>query len=182
MTNLIQILLNSEDSNGNRAAAGGSIILIICEFLWIFLLASNEDSWLVNKASNMNHTGIGSKAVLQNHLGNLRGSNVHPDTSNEASLPTHTPPATSPKPNTKNNSTSPMAPTMSEKNEARISKALHNYTSSPEDPNELSFEKGESLEIIDRSGNWWRARKTDGIEGIVPSNYVRTLLSDGRRE
>lgn len=42
----------------------------------------------------------------------------------------------------------------------------------PDDPNELSFAKGEVLEIVDRNGNWWQARKTDGTVGIIPSNYV----------
>ncbi|KAI8077986.1 SH3 domain-containing protein, partial [Gilbertella persicaria] len=42
----------------------------------------------------------------------------------------------------------------------------------PEDPNELSFAKDEVLEIINKSGNWWQAKKSDGTIGIVPSNYV----------
>lgn len=47
----------------------------------------------------------------------------------------------------------------------------------PSDPQELSFDKGDVLEIIDKRGNWWQARKTDGTTGIVPSNYVSFTLS-----
>jgi hypothetical protein len=50
--------------------------------------------------------------------------------------------------------------------------ALHPYTANPEDPNELSFAKDEVLEILNKSGNWWQAKKQDGTIGIVPSNYV----------
>lgn len=47
----------------------------------------------------------------------------------------------------------------------------------PDDPNELSFAKGETLDIVDRNGNWWQARKADGTVGIIPSNYVSRVLS-----
>ncbi|KAI8069860.1 uncharacterized protein B0P05DRAFT_551197 [Gilbertella persicaria] len=50
-------------------------------------------------------------------------------------------------------------------------RALHTYNASIQDPNELSFEKGELLEIVDRKGNWWQARKSNGTIGIIPSNY-----------
>ncbi|KAJ7173172.1 hypothetical protein C8R46DRAFT_990971 [Mycena filopes] len=53
--------------------------------------------------------------------------------------------------------------------------ALHAYKGSPVDPNELSFAKGEILEIEDQEGKWWQARKADGTFGIVPSNYVTVL-------
>ncbi|RCH83874.1 Transmembrane osmosensor, partial [Rhizopus stolonifer] len=35
--------------------------------------------------------------------------------------------------------------------------ALHAYQANPEDPNELNFSKGEILDIVDKTGNWWQA-------------------------
>ncbi|KAF8799447.1 hypothetical protein BYT27DRAFT_7201508 [Phlegmacium glaucopus] len=54
--------------------------------------------------------------------------------------------------------------------------ALFDYAGAPDDPNELSFKKGERLRIIDKSGKWWDAITTDGRRGIAPSNYVRLLI------
>jgi len=54
-------------------------------------------------------------------------------------------------------------------------KALYAYTGSADDPNEISFGKGEILDIVDKQGKWWQARKTDGTVGIAPSNYLQLL-------
>ncbi|KAH9033761.1 hypothetical protein EDB85DRAFT_1949721 [Lactarius pseudohatsudake] len=54
-------------------------------------------------------------------------------------------------------------------------KALYAYTASPDDPNEISFAKGEVLDIIDSSGRWWQAQKEDNTLGIAPSNYLQII-------
>lgn len=47
-------------------------------------------------------------------------------------------------------------------------KASFSYSASADDPNEISFVKGEIMTILDNSGKWFNARKQDGQEGIVP--------------
>ena len=64
---------------------------------------------------------------------------------------------------------------------------------STNDPNEISFSRGEVLDILDMQGKWWQAKKSDGTVGsehpflpkrgislnpistAVPSNYLQLL-------
>ncbi|KAI7872557.1 hypothetical protein BDF14DRAFT_1754645 [Spinellus fusiger] len=55
--------------------------------------------------------------------------------------------------------------------------ALHAYTANPEDPHELSFDKGERFNVQTRQGNWWKAQKENGSIGMIPSNYVALSCS-----
>ena len=46
------------------------------------------------------------------------------------------------------------------------------YDCEPGNPDELSFEEGDTLYIVDKSDpSWWKAVRKDGKEGLVPSNY-----------
>ncbi len=59
----------------------------------------------------------------------------------------------------------------------KIFVALYDYDARTDE--DLSFKKGEHLEILnDTQGDWWYARsKTTKLEGYIPSNYVARLKS-----
>jgi hypothetical protein len=50
------------------------------------------------------------------------------------------------------------------------------YDFDAQNAEELSFRKGEKLEIIEHpihDPEWWRARNTHGMTGLVPTNYIK---------
>ena len=52
--------------------------------------------------------------------------------------------------------------------------ALYSFTSTNDQ--ELSFEKGDRLEILDRPPSdpeWYKARNNSGQIGLIPKNYVQ---------
>lgn len=58
--------------------------------------------------------------------------------------------------------------------------ALYSFT--PMNEEELSFAKGEQLEVVDKPENdpdWWKARNQSGQTGLVPKNYVQVVASRG---
>uniref|UniRef100_A0A3Q3T053 Cytoplasmic protein NCK2-like n=1 Tax=Mastacembelus armatus TaxID=205130 RepID=A0A3Q3T053_9TELE len=55
------------------------------------------------------------------------------------------------------------------------------YPFSSDVDEELNFDKGEVMEVIEKPENdpeWWRCRSSRGLVGLVPKNYV-VVLSDG---
>jgi hypothetical protein len=166
LTYLCQAVLNDVNaSGGNRAAAAGAIILIIMQFLLAFLLTSPEGSWFhsfgtrsVNYGGNLSHRFVNRvRSTNKSTSGGAAGGNGM----REKDLPRHY----------TNDDEADIGEATSPRGEFEPVTALHGYQGSPDDPTELSFDKGESLEILDKRGNWWHARKQDGTTGIVPSNY-----------
>ncbi|KAK9764989.1 Transmembrane osmosensor [Basidiobolus ranarum] len=53
--------------------------------------------------------------------------------------------------------------------------ALYPYQANPNDPQELSFEEGEVIDVVQPEGKWWQGRRSDGTVGVIPSNFFQLL-------
>ena len=54
---------------------------------------------------------------------------------------------------------------------SRRVRGVYRYVRNPENPDELSFDKGDVLEAWDNVPGWWNAKKASGETGVVPSPY-----------
>jgi SHO1 osmosensor len=52
---------------------------------------------------------------------------------------------------------------------------MYAYSADPSDSNEVSFAKGDILEVLDNSGKWWQVKTPSGAVGIAPSNYCSLI-------
>ncbi|KAL0574483.1 hypothetical protein V5O48_007458 [Marasmius crinis-equi] len=59
-------------------------------------------------------------------------------------------------------------------------KALQPYTAGADHPDRLSFAKDEVLDILNRQGRWWKAKKSDGKVGVVRCDYLKTVAKAPR--
>lgn len=69
-------------------------------------------------------------------------------------------------------------PPMSGKNKSFVCGVIALYSFNSGNPEELPFEKGDLMDIIDQppdDPDWWEARKRDGSTGLVPRNYVEVV-------
>ena len=67
---------------------------------------------------------------------------------------------------------------MAGKNKSFVCGVIALYSFNSGNPEELPFEKGDFMDIIDQppdDPDWWEARKRDGSTGLVPRNYVEVV-------
>ncbi|KAI9312823.1 hypothetical protein BX666DRAFT_1982290 [Dichotomocladium elegans] len=140
-----------------NAYAAGYVILICVQYMWIIVFGSDPDSslgqWGYIEA-------LPSRLSTAKYTSTISYTDKHIDVSGFMNCLTPEPPLHD----------LTMLETVGTEYREKV-EALHSYKANSADPNELSFEKGEVLEIVDRKGSWWQARKATGETGIIPSNY-----------
>jgi len=150
------------DQSQFQAIAAGTIFLSIVTFVWIFSFGSEEGSIVVNTINSLAINKVDNRNIPGHH--HITGG--FPPSGPIAMMPT----------STHESNSNPVTVAVSPNVEyAYKAKALYDYQANPDDQNELSFSKGETLDIADNKGKWWQARKADGSVGIAPSNYLQII-------
>lgn len=170
-TNSVNNLIYNSGSLGNLCCAAGCILLLIVNVLWIVYFGGHPesptnqliDSFSVKYPGHAHVPVEEPKAnymlLLQlNGLENFSTPNVGEPPAREASHVSVT-----------------HVGEIVESLYRYKAKALYLYDANPEDANEISFVKGEIMEVDDIDGKWWQARRLNGQTGICPSNYVKLL-------
>jgi SHO1 osmosensor len=52
---------------------------------------------------------------------------------------------------------------------------MYAYSASPDDPNEVSFAKGDMLDVIDGTGKWFQVRAPNGQTGVSLFLYLSSM-------
>ena len=68
--------------------------------------------------------------------------------------------------------------TISSRAHIPLNRAMYAYNASADDPNEVSFAKGDILEVLDNTGKWFQVRTTAGHTGVSPTQFSHILISD----
>ncbi|OBZ85935.1 High osmolarity signaling protein sho1 [Choanephora cucurbitarum] len=177
LTWLCQYTLDRNAEGGARAAAAGSVILIIVQFIWALELTApgggtrmSGGSW---GAAGNGATNFGQRFTnaVRPAGGAHHGHHGHHNKNYNKELPRY---------GVNDEESIGDGSSVGDFEQATALHSCKELThflcldqASAEDPNELSFSKNEVLDILDKRGNWWQARKQDGTTGIVPSNYFQ---------
>ncbi|KAJ1921109.1 Transmembrane osmosensor [Tieghemiomyces parasiticus] len=145
---------------GQQMCGAGFIFVAIVLFMWIIMFASNDGSYVTTQVRHW-----GGDVEMHHHLPDHQSVAKTFATSGSHTM------------SVANSQVIriPSMPLIPTANYAYKARAKYLYEASPEDPNELSFDKDEILEIVDIKGKWWQAKKADGSIGIVPSNYLEII-------
>ncbi|KAI8639908.1 hypothetical protein BD408DRAFT_420534 [Parasitella parasitica] len=167
--------------------------MIITQFSWIFLLGVQHEVSVLRSFNDLNHSRVYTNSIHQYQKERYSNGNIVfgnstmldiNDPTYSTAIPTQGSSAAFP-----NNqlisvplyTNSSPSPPQDQSNTIFLSPhaeylipvtAIHNYRANREDPNELSFIKGELLYVHEKKGTWWQAKKSDGTIGMIPSNYV----------
>jgi SHO1 osmosensor len=57
---------------------------------------------------------------------------------------------------------------------------MYAYSASPDDPNEVSFAKGDMLDVLDATGKWFQVRAPSGQTGVSGVHLRSKSDADGR--
>jgi SHO1 osmosensor len=174
------------DVGAEQAVAVGHIFLTIINLIWIGYFGSTPDSqsrgWVDGFASSK-APAVPDGPRPQSFAMTGRYTSPYPKTlldppprSQQLTSPASASPATQ---------TAPVVATTATGAQSNApigfdyrARAIYAYEANPEDPNEISFSKGEILEIADISGKWFQARNSKGEVGIAPSNYLTLIPLD----
>ncbi|KAI8368486.1 hypothetical protein BD560DRAFT_490281 [Blakeslea trispora] len=172
-------------------AASGYIIITAVQFGWIFIFGIQCDSTLLPPSSNLVHDRTCSSNTRQYHKDSFPFDNSAMDLKVSSNYPV-SPQSSYAKTVAAEHASIPMyihtddLQVTREPNTIILSphleymipvSAIHNYNASKDDPNELSFSKGELLYVHEKRGSWWQAKKANGMIGMIPSNYVTDNVS-----
>ncbi|ODV64240.1 osmosensor SHO1 ASCRUDRAFT_29844 [Ascoidea rubescens DSM 1968] len=196
-TNSTNTLVYVGDST-TSAASAGVILLSMINIIWVFYFGSDNyspinqwiDSYSLRRQNlslitndniyNMNHQSLLMKSANNNNSNNNNNTNsLNPNLSNiqnNYNSNTFSNNFSSPYNNNNDFNTDLINGDNNEEDTYPYRAiALYNYDANPDDINEISFKKGEILQVNDIQGRWWQAKREDGSVGICPSNYVELV-------
>ena len=151
------------DSRGSLIAVGVAwLLLTMVNLVWLLYLTSEEESPFYRFL----HNGAPQRTRTHSEYGEPVRSYAEPQNFAPA-FSGYAPTAT--------DATPQKAPIQVAAPAALRAKAMYAYSADPSDSNEVSFAKGDILEVLDNSGKWWQVKTPSGAIGIAPSNYCSLI-------